>query len=212
MTTRPQTHMDSALRASEAFHQLHPHEQDALRRDLNHVMGVITDERPAVALKEAGDPTPLGNRITGNPTNQSAAAMRRLKDSIGFGDFVKELISNVYDAIVNSSMDQMRAYSKMLEEVMQPVNDFASTKINDTQAHDFLQQMFPKSLSLGGDGKLALQPGKSMPDMSKQFPGLGTIDFNSPQSSTALTQAAKLKMARQRQQLLATMVMMPMSE
>lgn len=197
--------MEEALRASSAYRNMDPEDARRLRADLMRVMDVITDDRPVAAAMDSSGPSHLGSQIDTSTTDAGAAGMSDLKNAIGFGDFVKELITNVYDAIVKSSISQMEAYQKLLEDVIKPVSDFANERITDAQANNFAMGMMPNAFSMGSDGKLQAAPGQT-PDLSKL--GMPGVSMTGNTNAQEITNAAKLQMARQRQQLLATMVMM----
>jgi hypothetical protein len=151
---------------------------------------------PAAAhLAVLGDPRVL----------DASAATAALLQQVDFPEFVGDLIQGTFNAIVNASIEQMKAYGKLVEQVTKTVDRFIEDNISDNQARDWLTQRFAAQLELDPRGRLcwcvaphvaakALASALSMPG-----PSVETRD---------LVTAAKRRMAIDRQQLLSTMVMM----
>src|SRR6185295_13443499 len=58
------------------------------------------------------------------------------------------LIQNVFQAIVDSSIQQMRAYGELLANVAKTVDQFAQDNITENNARDWLAQRFPGQLGV----------------------------------------------------------------
>ena len=71
---------------------------------------------------------------------RSAGSPRRRCEAISFPDFVADLIKGTFNAIVNSSIQQMEAYTQLLEDVAKTVDQFMADNITDNQARDWLVQ------------------------------------------------------------------------
>ncbi|UXY14509.1 hypothetical protein N8I74_14450 [Chitiniphilus purpureus] len=142
--------------------------------------------------------------------------------SVDFPQFVGGLIQNVFQAIVTASIQQMNAYAEMLKSVAQTVDQFAQDNISLNNARDWLVDKFPGELGLDesgagetGNPMLALQAEdeegflrRVSQEMSLAKP---VTDLSDPEQEGRLVQAARLQMARSRQQLLASMVVLGIS-
>jgi hypothetical protein len=143
-----------------------------------------------------------------------AEGYKQLVDAVDFPQFVSGLIEGVFTSIVNSSIRQMNAYSKLLEAVVKNVEQYAADHVSMNQARDYLQDRFPDALTVktdGGAARLALRDGAD-DDVLKGVRGtLGIedeIDLDDEEGEAKLAQRAQLEMARVRQQQLATMVLL----
>ena len=139
--------------------------------------------------------------------------------AVDFPQFVGGLIQNVFQAIVTASIQQMNAYADMLKSVAQTVDQFAQDNISLNNARDWLVDKFPGELAIdheaaGESGSPALAVQAEEPDafLSRMNQELAlaqpVTDLTDPEQEGRLVQAARLQMARSRQQLLASMVML----
>ena len=98
----------------------------------------------------------------------------RLVGEVDFPDFVSDLINGVFDAIVDASIRQMKAYAQLVGGVAKSLAEFSDTNISDNRARGHLVDEFPDFF-----GKL-----------------------------TKKSKRLRVRLASNRQKLLATMVMM----
>ncbi len=110
-------------------------------------------------------------------------ALRELVKTVDLPDFVASLVQGVFGAIVNASIQQMRAYAELVASVAGAVDEFGEDRISDADARAHLKDAYPGVLADGADEECDEREAK-------------------------LVRAAKRELARQRQQLLATMVLM----
>jgi hypothetical protein len=100
---------------------------------------------------------------------------RNLMQEVDFPAFVSGLIKGVFGAIVNVSIEQMKAYGQLVAAVSKSLDKFRDENVSENEARDHLV---------------------------KRFPDLHV-------ATTAKKKPAAIKrLATQRQQLLATMVLM----
>jgi hypothetical protein len=207
--------------------------------------GVITEARaktaPALARAQAEKEDPIEatkRRLSGSEQvnkNFEAAAVKQgveqfgaLVQKVDFPKFVGGLIKNVFQAIVDSSIEQMRAYGELLANVAKTVDEFAKDNISENNARDWLSSKFPdalgvemNSMSSGfAEGDAAPEPSPSLAAKGENpAQRLGQIsnelglekpvtDISDPNEELRLVLGARLQMARSRQQLLASMVML----
>jgi hypothetical protein len=157
--------------------------------------GARTRGPAAAHLAVLGDPRVL----------DGSAAAEALLQQVDFPEFVSDLIQGTFNAVVNASIEQMKAYGKLVEQVAKTVERFKQDSISDAQARDWLAQRFAAQLELDPRGRLrwciAPQVGAK---------GLASaLLMASPSAHTRdLVAVARRRMAIDRQQLLSTMVTM----
>jgi hypothetical protein len=103
------------------------------------------------------------------------------QESADFPGFVSDLIHGVFGAIVDASIEQMKAYADLVATVAKSVDQFVEDNTSDDGERDSLANAYPD-----------------------QFRTTGTQKTGSKLRSSASQQ----RLARHRQQLLATTVMM----
>lgn len=225
-----------ALNHSVAYRALSPPQKAEMQAAMQRVFSYLGDApaRPfAPSLDElrggghattpppAPNPAPAGAAApqapAGNGANafqRAAGATREMLGAIGFPDFVASLIQGTFQAIVDSSIQQMEAYSRLLAETAKTVDQFMEDNITDDMARDHLTsnygEVFRKDMS-SGHPQMAVSP--SVP--AGQLPSfLKNLGFDSPQDldQTAVDQVVipetRMTLAEMRHQSLATMVMM----
>jgi hypothetical protein len=154
---------------------------------------------------------------TGSIINAGVDAAARMIREIDFPAFVKSLITGVFKSIVQSSIDQMKAYTDMVRSVATSLNDFKDRNTTDNQARDSLVQRYPTLLQIvpGGAGSgptVGLRDDAdtdNLPNFQKDL-GLSDpiTDIDDETIEQKLVPAARDDLARGRQQLLATLVLM----
>jgi hypothetical protein len=234
------------LLAVPAFSHLKPAEQQAIASQMVKVAtymanpdGALVEAQP-VATAQADNVSEAGKRASENRGFASkqfqAAAVKQgvqqfgeLVQKVDFPKFVGGLIQNVFQAIVDSSIQQMRAYGELLANVAKTVDEFAQDNISENNARDWLSGKFPDVLGVevstsdtgqaeGSDAAAQPQPvlvakgDDPSAGLKKVSDELGldkpVTDLSSPEDETRLVLAARQQMARGRQQLLASMVML----
>jgi hypothetical protein len=146
---------------------------------------------------------------------EGVAAYGDLVSKVDFPAFVAGLIHGVFDAIVSSSIQQMEAYANLVKNVSKSVDQYMKDNITPNQARDYLAERYPDHLEVditGQQPKLKPREGadeNSLPDFFKEL-GLDTSvpSLDEETVEQTLVPAARRRMAMDRQQLLATMVMM----
>lgn len=226
-------HVRSAVRGvleeSAAYKSLAPEAQAQLAHDMVNVSRFLADPAwldpaasPARAKALASDPVDdLKKRLAKDP-GQVAFDAKGMKQGIeGFGQlvqkvdfpaFVSGLVKGVFNAVVDASIQQMQAYAEMLAAVSKSVDQFASDHIPDAQVRDQIARRYPSIVQIdtsGDTAKLAMREGADDKgvDIGKEF-GLSGVDLSDEAAELQLVNAAKMEMARQRQQLMATMVLL----
>jgi hypothetical protein len=190
--------------------------------------------RPAVRALEAA-PAPPVRALDDQPgfgaaTHSIGQTTRDTLAAISFPRFVTDLINGVFRAMTDSSQQQMNQYLQLLNAVSGTAAGFAATQGNDAQAMQWVVDHFPEQIELElpdppdpGDPppdpedveppRLRLVAGAHMPeaDAIRTALGLAPTEEVSAANPQALVPFARRALARQRQQMLATMVLMGMS-
>jgi hypothetical protein len=167
----------------------------------------------------AGQPAPPGTPPAaggggGGTVGRVGDVARATLNAIDFPQFVASLIQGTFQAIVDASIQQMEAYAELLRNVAGTVDRFMRDNITEGVAKDYLADQYPGVLSRDVDGNRAvLRPNDAAADgeMPSFFRDLG---FETPQDlderaiDEVVVPAARRTLAEQRQQTLATMVLM----
>lgn len=149
---------------------------------------------------------------------QGTEEFKNLVGAVDFPAFVGGLIQNVFQAIVTASIQQMEAYGKLLKSVAQTVDQFAQDNISLNNSRDWLVDKYPDVLTIdtsgeeGGGPRLALrgenaEAGLARINQEQQLLKPVT-DLSDPEQEARLVAGARLQMARMRQQMLSSMVLL----
>jgi len=225
------------LQRSQAFNALPEEKRRQLAHDLVQI-GSYLAEPDGVRLKQqspqvralAGDPAPQKPQQFGQATKAGVDNMIGLVQGVNFPGFVSGLIQGVFHSIVDSSIQQMEAYAKLVADVSKSLNQFRDDNTTDNQGRDHLIEQFPDLFQLdtggndpfadfGGDGGGAAQPRVVLRDDVDEKSAVDRLNRSLPLDrpltsldddvvEAALVPAARTSIATGRQQLLATMVMM----
>ena len=187
-----------------------------------------TNDAPARALSGAVDDakgkasgklgTFAGADFKAGALQQGTQEFKNLVGAVDFPAFVGGLIQNVFQAIVTASIQQMEAYGKLLKSVAQTVDQFAQDNISHNNARDWLADKYPDILSIDMEGEEGSGPRLTMKGEDSDA-GLRRInqeqqllkpitDLSDPEQEARLVGAARLQMARMRQQMLSSMVLL----
>lgn len=210
---------------------------EAERRDLaanmvkvaQYIVGGETGDNVPVAAELAGaaatgsklpENLPKPGAVAGKDFDAAAArqgseAYTEMIKKVDFPKFVAGLIDGVFNAIVDSSIKQMEAYAELVKNVAKSVDQFMKDNVSENQARDYLTDRYPDHLELDLDGEQpAVKPKQghdedNMPDFMADLGMKVPLDsFDDDAVEQQLVPAARRRMAMDRQQLLATMVLM----
>ena len=211
----------------------------AERRDLAQAMvrvgklaaDCISQEHQAQAQIDAA---PVAKALEDQPGFGESA--RRIGDvtrdtlqAISFPRFVTDLLNGVFRAMNDSSQTQLQQYLQLLNSVSSTASGFEQTQTSEIQVRAWLVDHFPDSFEMDlpeppepgapppdpqdvEPPRLRLKAGASMPPADGLRAALGVepgAEFNAS-NPEALVPLARRQLARQRQQMLATMVQMGM--
>lgn len=232
------TNVRDMLLKSAAFRQLTPDQQAQIAHDTVDVCSYLAEpdgiqgNKLANGVPASGkqDPYafPLADDSNAPPTfranaaREGAAVAGALLQAVNFPTFVASLIKGVFHAIVQSSIEQMEAYGKLVADVAKTLDQFRDDNTTDNQARDQLVSQFPDVFQIGvdtGDGGQGMPRVQVRDDISDEDGALKKVNSSLPPESQLSSldadeaeqkavPAARTQLATSRQQLLATMVLM----
>jgi hypothetical protein len=166
------------------------------------------------------------SKFQAQAAREGAAVAGLLLQKVNFPTFVANLIQGVFHAIVQASMEQMEAYSKLVASVAQTLSQFRDENVSENQGRDHLVDQFPDLFQIGTDSDpdtgqtrprvqtrgdvdedTALKRVNDRLPMADGKP-LDSLDLSDEDTEQKLMTAARNQLAASRQQLLATMVLM----
>ena len=192
----------------------------------------LADEDPVEATKRQLSQSPgfAGKDFEAGAVQQGVEQFGQMVQKVDFPKFVGGLIKNVFQAIVESSIEQMRAYGELIANVAKTTDQFMRDNIGEAAGRDYLADAYPDVMSVGldstaegfaeGDGEGAEQPpprlqahGENaavrLAEISREMNiNPPVTDLSDANAELRLVTAARLQMAKSRQQLLSSMVML----
>ncbi|MCF7220878.1 hypothetical protein [Marilutibacter chinensis] len=174
---------------------------------------------PVRALAGEGENTQAGAGSAPKPQATETIARRAgaMVNEIDFPGFVAQLVHGTFDAIVDASIRQMESYSSLVTAVAKTLEQFTEENVTPNQARDWLASRYP------GDVQLLLPDGgeRVEPQLVPRSDGLepawlAEYGVENESLTTELLEQrilpqVRLKVGGERQQLLATMVMLGMN-
>jgi hypothetical protein len=219
------------LERSTAYRALPVKDRASLANDMVKVGSFLADKgwlaepspARAQALAQQEDPVdqlkrrlakgeqPVGANFKAGALKEGTEAFGELVKKVDFPKFVSGLVQGVFQAVVDASIQQMQAYGELLAATAKTVDQFASEHITDGQARDYVANRYPSAARVDTSGeraRLRPAPGDGGVDLGAEFGVDGGVDLTDDESEQAFVQQAKVEMARSRQQLMATMVLL----
>lgn len=198
----------------------------ALPYDSEAASGMVA-KRPPLALAESA-----GSDFSGVAAQRVAGTTQQILNAVSFPRFVTELINGVFKALVDTNQQQLHSYVELIQNVAASTAGFADANVGLDGARRWLVERFPGSFTVEGESdgfdepgqplspedqaqrdaetRLRLRPGASMPTEAALRVALGlgpqdSLPGGDPENLVAL---ARTVLARNRQQMLSTMVML----
>lgn len=224
-----------------AFKELSPEEQEKIASGMVKIATYMSNPSGALtplssAQADAVETTKrrlakalgqVGQDFEAGAVEQGVQQFGALVQKVDFPAFVGGLIKNVFQAIVQSSIDQMRAYGELIANVAKTVDQFAQDNITENNARDWLSDKYPDALRVNTGTDTSFADDSTQPPPSSKLKTKGdnaeddlkeistdlnldkpVTDISDEAEEARLVQACRLQMMRSRQQLLASMVMM----
>ena len=216
-----------ALTAASGFAQL----DSGDRREIAHALVRIAHAARLLddAAAPAGRPRlaramNAGDEFSGTAVDRMAGTTRRMLNAISFPRFVNELITGVFRAMVETNQQQLQQYIELIRGVSQSLDGFSSLSGDDNMARRWLADRFPQSF------RIEEPDPEDVPDPEDEPEPARLVSIGTPPSAEALRAALSLEaheevptsggeamvpfvrraLARNRQQMLATMIQMGM--
>jgi hypothetical protein len=214
--------VDEALRSRPEWTSLPLTTRDSLAQSLGLIAEQLapmvpprpTQTQPAPAPATTPTSSPPAGGTTG-PTGRVGEVARATLNAIDFPSFVASLIQGTFKAIVDSSIQQMEAYAELLKNVAKSVDQFMADNVTDGQVKDYLADEHPNVFTKDTSGGMPTLGVNRNGDSPQQLPSfLQDLGFTAPQDiddaavDEVIVPATKRSLAEQRQQTLATMVLM----
>jgi hypothetical protein len=173
-----------------------------------------------------------GSEFSGVSAQRVADTTRQILNAVSFPRFVTELITGVFKALVDSNQQQMHSFVELIRNVAASTEGFADANVGVEGARRWLVERFPGSFVIEGatddfeptseplspeeqaerdaETRLRLLPGASMPSEAalRTVLGIGSQDSVPTGDPENLVGLARAALARNRQQMLSTMVML----
>jgi hypothetical protein len=175
------------------------------------------DQRQAAVDAVGGAP------FQASAAREGAAVAGLLLREVKFPKFVAGLIEGVFSSIVKSSIEQMRAYQDMIAAVAQSLHQFMDDNVSPNQGRDNMVDQFPDLFEIGtdewgdsGEPRLKLRDGvdeqaaltRVNNKLEFENGALKSLDLSDENVESALIENSRLQLAKQRQQLMASLVLM----
>jgi hypothetical protein len=159
-------------------------------------------------------PPPAADEFSPRAAREAAKVTAATLNAVSFPTFVADLIKGTYNAIVDASIKQMEAYAELIANVAKTVDHFMIDNITDNQARDYLAGQYPGHFRVDtseGAPRLAVREGseeKPKPNFKVDLELPDDVGVSEDTAEETLVPAARRKLARGRQSMLAAMVMM----
>jgi len=226
--------VQALLDSTAAFHALPDADRQRLKDQLTHVASYAAEcardvwgqseklgQRPVIREREVrqgplaqASAVPRGR--PGRPeerpgsVNQVARVTQETLRAVAFPVFVADLIKGTFNAIIQSNIQQLESFGKLLENVTKTVDEFMGDNISDDQARDWLQQRYPDHIRVA-EGKAGPAPGADehpAPNLQRDLNLSGSANLDGDSIEEQLVPAARRRIAESRLQILSTMVLM----
>jgi hypothetical protein len=225
------------LQATPAYQRLDAPTQAELAESLAKISGYLRPGNQALAEQlapadlrsrlspqaPANQPQstqPGNNQAAAPPAGDRSATMRAGEvaratlSAINFPEFVASLIQGTFQAIVDASIQQMEAYAELLKNVALTIDQFMSDNISDGMARDYLADRYDTVFTRDtttAQPVLRVREDAADEPLPSFFRGLGfdtPADIDQQAISEVVVPETRRTLAEQRQQMLATMVLM----
>jgi len=173
---------------------------------------------PQPGMPAPAAPAPGGAPASGGggTVGRAGEVARATLSAIDFPSFVGSLIQGTFQAIVDSSIQQMEAYATLLKNVAGTVDRFMQDNVTDGMARDYLSEQYGNVFmrdSSSGQPQLRTRPAKSqtpseLPTFFKDLGFDSVGDIGEQEIEQTIVPAARRYLAEGRQRTLATMVLM----
>lgn len=199
--------------------------RQATRIPATALAGLWGSDRSDSAPAEPGPAPGTASGSAAAPREPATATLGRragaVTDELDFPEFVASLIHGTWDAMVDSSIRQMDAYADLVAAISKPLSQFRDENVTANQARDWLVAQYPGDLALargGGSEPRVVARGPAdefgdapSPDWLRDFGVADGQPLSEDLIEEVLVPAARDRLASDRMQTLATLVMLGMN-
>lgn len=186
--------------------------------------GALADEADFKTHQKAVDAIGKG-KFRADAAHEAATVAGELLNQVKFPTFVSGLIQGVFQSITDSSIKQMEAYQNMISSVAKSLRQFAEDNISANAGRDHMVDQFPDLFEIGSsdddwnessEPRLKLREGVDESEALKKVNNklefadgqMKSLDLSDANVEIALVENSRIQLARQRQQMLAAIVLM----
>lgn len=177
-------------------------------------IGQARPQAPAETPAASQSPAPKSMLRT---VNDLPAAAGNMVEELDFASFVASLVHGTFDAIVDSSIRQMEAFSALVSSLSQTVEEFSRDNVSTNQVRDWLVERHPADLQLvmpraaGQAPRILPRSGNEddtqAPEWLSDY-GLGGEGLSEELIETRLIPVARQRLGEERMRTLASMALM----
>jgi len=172
---------------------------------------------PGPTIEE--EPAPTTSSKAPPATETLGRRAGAVTDELDFPEFVASLIQGTWDAMVDSSIRQMDAYGDLVAAISKPMSQFRDENVTANQARDWLVAQYPGDLALTlADGEPQVVPRGELDEFGDPPSPAWLKEYGAEGQSISpelieevLVPAARDRLAGDRMQTLATLVMLGMN-
>jgi len=233
-TTQPPDWLRHAVRGvleqSPGYHRMQPEHRRALAQAMVKVSSIAAGLIAEEAAASASPPLARAQEApeVGHSADRIAGITRNVLNAVSFPRFVTDLINGVFKSMLDSNAQQMQMYVQLLNNVSASADGFERSQFSIGGIRQWVADHFPEQIEYDvpetepgdeppdpeelADIRLRLRPNASMPSAEelRTVLGLGPEENVEAGNPEQLVPLARRQIARQRQQMLATMVMLGM--
>ncbi len=221
--------VSALLEQSQAFQQLPAEARARIASDTSRVVEALASgpsggsspgsSRDPYAMAQADEPAPDRFRAD-DPFRAEAVAAGvtqtgRLIREVNFPAFVSSLVKGTFNAVVDASITQMQAYAELVKSVAMSLGDFRDANVDQAAGRDHLLKKYPqvfKQETRDEGTRLGFLDDfdfDNVPDFARELNLPEAVaEPDEEYVEQVLVPAARDEVARSRQQLLATTILM----
>jgi hypothetical protein len=208
--------------------------EEAESDQLAHAAAAEESAARATAPRGVARALNAGSEFSGIAAQKVAGTTRAILNAVSFPRFVTELINGVFKAMLDSSAQQMNSFVELLNNVAASVDGFADSNVGAVRAREWLVDKYPGSFEIEGDDaedadltpeeraeaakergerKVRLRGGAAAPSEAALRVDLGIPEGESVPAGDperVLVPLVRRRLAKSRQEMLATMVQLGM--
>jgi len=206
------------LESSPSFRALPPDKRKQIARDTVRAATYMADPGGLVSrelcapllMPSPGKRSRVRTIKAGQTLQGGTSAVDALMNDVDFPTFVAGLIHGVFNAIVDASIEQMEAYAALISDVAASVDEFMSDAISVESARETLRIEFPELFchrKANGKAASLIWRSDAAPGARLRLQAALGMRRLEPDLRN-LVAASRRRLARNRQQTLATAILM----